>query len=348
MSNSGDPQRHVVSPRNLAIFCSLYALTISLFPAHNLFGQESAGANPLPSWNDAASKREIISFVLKTTQASSPDFVKPELRIATFDNDGTLWCEQPAYVQLEFALSRVHSLAPQHPEWSTKEPFASVLKGEKKGILLAGEKGVLELLAATHAGLTVEEFSDIVSEWITTTRHPSTGKLYTEMVYQPMLELLTYLRANGFKTYIVSGGGIEFMRPWTERVYGIPPEQVIGSYGQLQFEESNGRPVLRKLPKIGLIDDGAGKPVAIQTFIGRRPLMAFGNSDGDLQMLEWTTSAPGPRFGLIVHHTDEDREYAYDQDSHFGRLDKALSLAPQKGWTVVNMKTDWKRIFPEK
>ncbi len=268
-------------------------------------------------------------------------------RIATFDNDGTLWSEQPLYFQFLFTIDRIKALAPDHPEWKTKEPFQSILKGDIKTALAGGEKALLEMMAVTHTGITTEEFSKIVSEWITTAKHPKTHKLYTEMVFQPMLELLTYLRKNGFKTYIVSGGGIEFMRPWTERVYGIPPEQVIGSYGKLSFEFTEGKPVLRKLPQAGLIDDKEGKPVGIQTFIGRRPVMAFGNSDGDLQMLQWTAAGEGKRFMLLVHHTDAEREWAYDRESHIGRLDKAFDEAKEKGWIIVDMKNDWNKIYPD-
>ncbi len=304
--------------------------------------------DPLPSWNDTAPKKAIVAFVEKVTKEGSPDFVPVPERIATFDNDGTLWAEQPMYFQLAFTLDRVKALAPQHPEWKTKEPFASLLKGDLKAALAGGEKGLLEMMAATHTGMTTEEFSKSVSDWISTAKHPKTGKLYTEMVYQPMLELLDYLRANGFKTFIVSGGGIEFMRPWAENVYGIPPEQVVGSSGKLKFELRDGKPVLMKLPEINLIDDKAGKPVGIQQHIGRRPIAAFGNSDGDLQMLQWTTAGNGARFALLVHHTDAEREFAYDRKSHIGTLDKAWDEAVAKGWTVVSMKDDWKTIFPAK
>jgi phosphoglycolate phosphatase-like HAD superfamily hydrolase len=307
-----------------------------------LFAQD-----PLPSWNDTAPKKAVIAFVEKVTKPGSPDFVPVPERIATFDNDGTLWAEQPIYFQLAFTLDRVKALAPQHPEWKTKEPFASLLKGDVKAALAGGEKGLLEMMAATHTGMTTEEFSKSVSDWISTAKHPKTGKLYTEMVYQPMLELLAYLRANGFKTFIVSGGGIEFMRPWTEKVYGIPPEQVVGSSGKLKFDLRDGKPVLMKLPEINLVDDKAGKPVGIQQHIGRRPIAAFGNSDGDLQMLQWTTAGSGPRFALLVHHTDAEREWAYDRKSHIGTLDKAWDEAVAKGWTVVSMKDDWKTIFPK-
>ena len=303
-------------------------------------------ADPLPSWNDTGSKKAIVAFVEKVTQEGSPDFVPVAERIATFDNDGTLWAEQPLYFQLFFALDRVKALAPQHPEWKTQEPFASLLKGDVKGALKGGEPAIAQIVMATHAGMTTEEFEKFVEDWIATAKHPVTKRPYTEMVYQPMLELVAFLRANGFKTYIVSGGGVEFMRPWTEKVYGIPPEQVIGSSAKLKFELRNGKPVLVKLPEINFIDDKAGKPVGIQQYIGRRPIAAFGNSDGDLQMLQWTTSGTGPRFGLIVHHTDAEREWAYDRNSSVGKLDKALDEAKASGWTVVDMKNDWKIIYP--
>ena len=304
-------------------------------------------ADALPSWNDGAARRSIVAFVETVTKPGGPSFVPAAERIATFDNDGTLWAEQPMYFQLLFALDRVKALAPQHPEWTSREPFASVLRGDLKGVAAQGEKGAMALVAATHAGMTTEEFTKTVLDWIATARHPATKRPYTEMVYAPMLELLTYLRANGFKTFIVSGGGIEFMRPWVEKVYGIPPEQVVGSYGKLRWEMQNGRPVLRKLPDIGLVDDGPGKPVGIQTLIGRRPIAAFGNSDGDLQMLQWTAAGAGARFELFVHHTDAKREWEYDRTSPIGRLDKGLDEAKARGWTVVSMKDDWKQIFPK-
>jgi len=303
-------------------------------------------ADPLSSWNDGKAKQSIVAFVEKVTKEGSPDFVPAPERIATFDNDGTLWAEQPMYFQLLFALDRVKALAPQHPEWKDKEPFASLLKGDVKGALAGGEKAIAEIVMVTHAGMTTEEFERIVKDWIATAKHPTTGKLYTEMVYQPMLELLAYLRANGFKTFIVSGGGVEFMRPWTEKVYGIPPEQIIGSSIQTKFEMRDGKPVLVRLPNLNFIDDKEGKPVGIQTNIGRRPIAAFGNSDGDLQMLQWTAAGAGPRFMLLIHHTDAEREWAYDRTSHVGRLDKALDEAAARGWTVVDMKKDWKVIFP--
>lgn len=308
--------------------------------------QPRSTSDPLPSWNEGTAKQAIITFVEKVTKEGSSDFVPVAERIATFDNDGTLWAEQPMYFQFLFALGRVKAMAPQHPEWKEKEPFASLLKGDLKGALAGGERAMLEIVMATHAGMTTNEFEKIVTDWITTARHPVSQRPYTEMIYEPMLEVLAYLRANGFKTFIVSGGGIEFMRPWTEKVYGIPPEQVIGSSIKTKFELRDGKPVLVRLPELNFIDDKAGKPVAINQHIGRRPLAAFGNSDGDLQMLQWTSAGTGPRFGLIVHHTDAAREWAYDRESHIGRLNDALDEAPNRGWIVVDMKQDWKVIYP--
>ena len=303
-------------------------------------------ADPLPSWNNGKAKKSIIEFVAKVTKKSSPHFVPPSERIATFDNDGTLWAEQPMYFQLFFALDRVKALSSQHPEWKDKEPFASLLKGDVKGALAGGERAMLEIVMATHAGMTSDEFAQIVKDWLATAKHPGTKRPFTEMVYQPMLEVLAYLRANGFKTFIVSGGGIEFMRPWTEKVYGIPPEQVIGSSIKTKFELRDGKPVHVRLSELNFIDDKAGKPVGINQHIGRRPIAAFGNSDGDLEMLKWTAGGTGVRFALIVHHTDAVREWAYDRKSHVGQLDKALDEAQTKGWTVVDMKQDWKVIYP--
>src|SRR6266478_2130607 len=305
-----------------------------------------ATADPLPSWNDGPAKKSITEFVAKVTKEGSPDFVPPEERIATFDNDGTLWCEQPMPVQLFFALDRVRALAPQHPEWKTKEPFASLLKGDLKGALAGGEKALLQIVGATHTGMTTAEFEQIVKDWIATAKHPKFKQPFIACVYQPMIELLAYLRANDFKTFIVSGGGIEFMRPWTDQIYGVPPEQVVGSSIKTRFEMRDSTPVLFRLPEVNFIDDKSGKPIGINEHIGRRPIAAFGNSDGDLEMLQWTTLASGARFGLIVHHTDAEREYAYDRQSHFGKLDVALDAAAANRWTVVDMKKDWKRIFP--
>jgi phosphoserine phosphatase len=304
-------------------------------------------SDPLPSWNDGTAKQSIIDFVTKVTSRGSAEFVPDAERIAVFDNDGTLWSEQPMYFQLFFALDRVKALAPQHPEWKEKQPFASLLKGDVNSALAGGEHAILEIIMATHAGMTTEEFEAIVKDWIASARHPTTNRPFTEMVFQPMLEVLAYLRANGFKTYIVSGGGIEFMRPWTEKVYGIPPEQVVGSSIKTRFEIVDGAPVLVRLPKLNFIDDKEGKPVGINQHIGRRPIAAFGNSDGDLQMLQWTMAGEGPRFALYVHHTDANREWAYDRESHIGRLDKGLDEAQANGWTVADMKNDWKVIFPD-
>jgi hypothetical protein len=304
-----------------------------------------AQSDPLPSWNDGKAKQSIITFVGKVTKPGSPEFVPVPERIAVFDNDGTLWAEQPMYFQAFFVFDRVKALAPQHPEWKDKEPFASVLKGDVKSALAGGERGLMEMVMVTHTGMTSEEFEKTVKDWIATAKHPKTGRLYTEMVYQPMLELLAYLRANDFKTFVVSGGGIEFMRPWTEKVYGIPPEQVIGSSVKTKFEMRDGKPVLMRLPELNFSDDKGGKPVGINQHIGRRPIAAFGNSDGDLQMLQWTASGPGARFCLYVHHNDAAREWAYDRQSHIGTLDKGLDEAAAKGWTVVSMKDDWKKIF---
>jgi hypothetical protein len=306
----------------------------------------ASAADPLPSWNDGAARQRIVDFVTKVTDPASASFVPPAERIAVFDNDGTLWSEQPVYVQLAFALDRVKALAPQHPEWQTQEPFASLLKGDVGSALAGGEQAIAQIIMATHAGTTSEEFATIVLDWLATARHPVTGRPYTGMVYQPMLELLAYLRANGFKTFIVSGGGIEFMRPWTERVYGIPPEQVVGSSIKSKYELRDGRPVLVRLPEIDFIDDKAGKPVGIQQHIGRRPIMAFGNSDGDFEMLEWTTAGAGPRLGVIVHHDDASREVAYDRKSHIGRLDRGLDEASRRGWQVVSMRSDWRTMYP--
>jgi hypothetical protein len=306
----------------------------------------SLGKGPLPSWNETTPKRAIVAFVEKVTRSGSPDFVLPAERIAVFDNDGTLWAEQPMYFQMIFALDRVKALAPQHPEWKDKEPFASLLKGDLKSALEGGERAILEIVMATHAGMTTTDFEQIVKDWIAKARHPQTKRLYTEMVYQPMLEVLAYLRSKGFKTFIVSGGGVEFMRVFSEKVYGVPPEQVIGSSIKTKYEIRDGKPVLMRLPEMAFLDDKAGKPVGIHTHIGRRPIAAFGNSDGDFEMIEWTTSGQGLRFGLMVHHTDAQREWAYDRESPVGRLDRALEEAKRLGWSIVDMKKDWKRVFP--
>jgi hypothetical protein len=306
-----------------------------------------AAQAPLPSWNEGASRQAILDFVAKTTKQGSPDFVPIADRIAVFDNDGTLWAEQPMYFQLFFALDQVKTLAPQHPEWNDREPFASLLKGDMKAALAGGKRALAEVVMATHAGMTAEEFDKTVTDWTATARHPMTGRLFTEMVYQPMLELLAYLRNNDFKTFIVSGGGVEFMRPWTLPVYGIPPEQVIGSSVKTKYEIRDRRPVIVRLPELNFIDDKSGKPVGIQQHIGRRPIFAAGNSDGDFQMLEWITAGNGPRFGLLVHHDDARREWAYDRESPTGTLIRGLAEGVKRGWTIISMKKDWATVFPD-
>ncbi|VGO17867.1 hypothetical protein PDESU_06469 [Pontiella desulfatans] len=320
------------------------SLSIALFVLFSVLGVHAA--DPLPSWNAGPAKQAILDFVKSTTSPGSENHVPPAERIAVFDNDGTLWSEQPLYFQALFIFDRIKQLAPQHPEWKAQEPFASVLKGDTKTALAGGEHALIEMAMATHAGTTTEEFHQLAMEWISTARHPETGKLLTEMVYQPMLELLTYLRENGFKTYIVSGGGIEFMRPWTERIYGIPPEQVIGSSIKTKYELREGQPVLARLPEMNFIDDKEGKPVGINQHIGRRPIAAFGNSDGDFQMLEWTTAGDGARLGVYIHHDDAKREYAYDRNSHIGKLARGLDESSERGWIVVSMKNNWKTIYP--
>ncbi|SDS41845.1 HAD family hydrolase [Bradyrhizobium canariense] len=323
--------------------------SVVIFLAFSLVALPHANAqtDPLPSWNEGAAKKSITDFVARVTTQGGTDFVPVPERIATFDNDGTLWTEQPFYFQLAFAFDRVKATAPRHPEWKTTQPFKALLDNDMKGLAAAGEKGLLQIVAVTHAGMTTEEFARTVLDWTSTARHPRFHRPYTELVYQPMLELLTYLRANGFKTFVVSGGGVEFMRPWMEKVYGIPPEQVVGSSGVVKFQiGASGKPELMKLPKIEFVDDGSGKPVGINRFIGRRPIFAFGNSDGDLQMLQWTAAGEGARFAGLVHHTDAEREYAYDRSSKFGKLDKAWDEAVKRGWLVVDMKQDWKTVFP--
>ena len=308
-----------------------------------------AQSDPLPSWNDGAAKRTITDFVARVTTQGGAEFVPPAERIAVFDNDGTLWCEQPEYFQAVFALDRVRAMAPQHPEWRETEPFKSFLAGDKEALAALGEKALLVLVEAAHSGMTTDDYAKSVANWLARTKHPRFNRPYNELVYQPMVELLGYLRSNGFKTFIVSGGGVEFMRVWAEKAYGIPPEQVVGSSGVVKFEiGADGKPELMKLAKVEFVDDGPGKPAGINRFIGRRPILAFGNSDGDWQMLQWTTAGNGARFAGIVHHTDADREYAYDRPSKIGQLDKAWEEAKAKGWTVVDMKQDWKTVFPDK
>ncbi|HYE34513.1 HAD family hydrolase [Methylocaldum sp.] len=326
--------------RPFIVFLGLILLTSGVALA------EWKAADPLPSWNNGQTKQAIRAFVKKVADRGSTDYVPPAERIAVFDNDGTLWAEQPLYFQGLFALDRVKALAPQHPEWKERQPFKTVLENDLTALAAGGEKGLVELLMATHAGMTTTEFEAIVTDWLATARHPRFRRPYTELAYQPMRELLAYLRANGFKTYIVSGGGIEFMRPWVEKVYGIPPEQVVGSSIETKLELRDSKPVLVRLPEVDFIDDRAGKPVGIHKFIGRRPIAAFGNSDGDLQMLQWTAGGEGARLMALIHHTHAEREWAYDRESSVGRLDQALDEAKTRGWMVVDMKWDWKRVFP--
>jgi len=321
-------------------------LLLVLIVGNPLRAAEPAKSETLSSWNEGPSKKAIIDFVERVTRDGGPDYVKAEDRIATFDHDGTLWAEQPMYFQIMFAMDRVRALAPKHPDWKTKQPFKAVLDRDIKALAALGETGFLKIMAVTHTGITAEDFSKIVADWIATARHPRFDRPYTELVYQPMLELLSFLRANSFKTFIVSGGGVEFMRVFTERVYGIPPEQVVGSSGVVRYQmQPNYKPVLIKEGKIEFVDDGPGKPVGINRFIGKRPVFAFGNSDGDQQMLEWTAAGTGARFMGLVHHTDAEREWAYDRKSYVGRLDKAWDEAVKRGWIVTNMKTEWKKIF---
>ena len=305
-----------------------------------------AQGNPLPSWKDAKARQSILDFVASVTREGSPGFVPVPQRVATFDNDGTLWCEHPMYVQLAFALDQVKALAPEHPEWKRKQPFKAVLDNDMRALAAAGERGLVEIMMATHANMSTETFERVVTDWLSKARHPRFKRPYTDCVYQPMLELMAYLRANGFRTYIVSGGGIEFMRPWTERVYGIPPSQVVGSSIKTKFMLRRDIPILLRLPQVNFVDDGPGKPVGINEHIGQRPIAAFGNSDGDLEMLQWATKgASTPCLALIVHHTDGEREYAYDRQTHFGKLDKALDAAKINNWTVASMKDDWAKVF---
>ncbi len=304
------------------------------------------GGEALPSWNDGPAKARIVGFVQTVTDKTGKDYVAPEDRIAVFDNDGTLWSEQPVYFQLAFAIDRVKAMAPKYPQWKKQQPFKAVLEGDMKALAASGERGLMTLVMATHAGLTSDEFAAIARDWLASAKHPRFERAYDELVFQPMLEVLDYLRANGFRTYIVSGGGVEFVRVFSERVYGIPPEQVIGSSIKTRYEVRNGQPALVRLPEIDFVDDKAGKPVGIQKFIGKRPIAAFGNSDGDFEMLEWVTSAPGPRLGLLVRHDDAVREFEYDRSSSIGRLARGLDEGPKRGWTIVSVRNDWKTVYP--
>jgi haloacid dehalogenase-like hydrolase len=329
--------------RRPGVFC---AVVLSL-AITQLCSAQAAQIDPLLSWNDDRTKSAIVEFVARVTRPNGPEFVPETERIAVFDNDGTLWSEQPVYFQIAFALDRVKALAPSHPEWKTTQPFKAVLDGDTKTLAASGEKGIVEIVLATHTGMTTEDFAKTVAAWLESAREPRFKRPYTDLVFQPMLELLAYLRANDFKTYIVSGGTVEFMRVWTEKIYGVPPQQVVGSTFATKFQMgTDGKPVLMCEAKIDFIDDGPGKPVGINKFIGRRPIFAFGNSDGDLQMLQWTAAGSGARFMALVHHTDAEREWAYDRQSHIGKLDKALDEATKRGWVVVDMKKSWKVIYP--
>jgi hypothetical protein len=321
---------------------AMLLLTVSIFTEAKK--KEKVG-DPLPSWNEGASKKSIIDFVTKTTKKGSPDFIPVTDRIACFDNDGTLWSEQPLYFQLAFALNQVKAQAPEHPEWKTTQPFQALLEGDLKTAFSGGAKSILEVMSATHSGVTTDQFEKTVNQWITTAKHPKTGKLYTEMVYQPMVELLNYLRANGYKTFIVSGGGVDFMRAWAEKAYGISPDQVVGSSGKVKYELVEGKPVLTKLPELNFFDDKEGKPVGIHQYIGKRPVFTAGNSDGDYAMLQWTSTGSGPRFGMIVDHTDAAREWNYHK-SPMGLLEKGIEDAPKYNWVIVSMKDDWNKIYP--
>jgi len=311
--------------------------------------EAEAFVDPLPSWNDTATKAQILDFVRAVSDPDDPAFVEPTKRVATFDNDGTLWVEQPVYAEMAFALHRVRDLARVHPEWATKEPFKAVIEGDREALVAAGSRGLVEIVLASHTGMSATLFDTIATEWVRDARHPNFEKPYTELAYQPQLELLRYLEANGFKTFIVSGGSVEFMRTYTEQVYSIPPERVVGSSIETRYEVQGGKPSLLRLPQIDFVDDKVGKPVGIHKHVGLRPILAFGNSDGDLEMLQWTTvGSGGLRLGLVLHHDDAEREYAYDRESRVGTLDKALDLAGQSGWVVVSMKNDWKTVFAEK
>lgn len=330
--------------QNLQILLALSALIVACTPPNKT--EEIESPSYLNSWNDGSTKQAIIDYIEEVTDPRSVHFIPIEDRVATFDNDGNLWSEQPAYFQLFFAIDMVKANAKDHPEWLTEQPFKAILEDDMKTLLSFGEKGLIDIIMATHAGMTTVEFEEEVVNWLNTAKHPRFDKPYYELVYQPMLELLTYLRVNNFKTYIVSGGGIEFMRPWTEKVYGIPSDQVVGTSVELSYDYNYGDPVLRRLPKIHFIDDKEGKPIGIHRYIGKKPVFASGNSDGDLQMLQWTDSNSYKSFQLYLHHTDDEREWAYDRDSHIGRLDKGLDEAKEKGWTVIDMKKDWNVIYP--
>lgn len=333
----------IMNTQSIAGILVAASILISCTPTQK---NEANLKDPLPSWNEGETKSAILDFVEEVTDPASKQFIEVADRIATFDNDGNLWSEQPAYFQLFFGIDRVKQLAAEHPEWKTQQPFKAVLEDDFKTLASFGEHGLVELVMVSHGNTTTEEFESAVKQWLATAKHPRFNRPYTQLVYQPMLELLDYLRSKDFKTFIVSGGGIEFMRPWVEEVYGIPRDQVVGSSVKTEFTFQDGEPVIMRLPEMEFIDDKEGKPLGIHRFIGRKPVFASGNSDGDLQMMQWTASGEGARFMLYLHHTDGEREWAYDRDSHIGRLDKGLDEAREKGWTVIDMKKDWKVIYP--
>ena len=332
--------------KNIPLAVSVFFLLVSACSKEQVVETMEEFTDPLPSWEDDSVKFRIIQFVVEVTDPDHENFVPENDRVATFDNDGNLWSEQPLYFQMIFALDRIKEMAPDHPEWQDQQPFQAVLEDDMNAIMESGEHGILELVMATHAGMTTDEFKQTVRQWMATSRHPRFNQPYNQLIYQPMLELLKYLRDNQFKTYIVSGGGVDFMRAWVEEAYGIPPDQVVGSSGKTELVFEDGIPVIRKLPEIDFIDDKSGKPIGITKYIGKRPIFASGNSDGDLEMLQWTAAGAGPRFMLYLHHTDSTREWAYDRDSHIGRLDKGLDVALEHGWTVIDMAKDWKVIYP--
>jgi hypothetical protein len=335
--------------KKLSVFLAVSILLnvfVACTPNADVNNETSKQTDPLSSWNNGTTKTAIINYVNDVTNPESKNFIAIPDRIATFDNDGNLWSEQPAYFQLFFAIDRVKALASKHPEWKTTQPFKSILENDMDELMKQGEHGLIEIVMATHAGNTIDEFENDVVNWINTAKHPTKNVGYDELVYQPMLELLQYLRANDFKTYVVSGGGVDFMRAFVTEIYGIPEEQIIGSRIKTKFEYNDGEPKIIRLPELDFIDDKEGKPLNIQKIIGKKPVFASGNSDGDLAMMQWTASNKLKSFMLYLHHTDSVSEWAYDRKSHIGRLDKGLDQANNNGWTVIDMEKDWKVIYP--
>ncbi|MGO4306891.1 HAD family hydrolase [Cupriavidus sp. RAF12] len=343
------------SCRRLAVLCAAMLLagpnlsgcSTPTAPAQQAPATQAVQPSPqaLPSWRDGAARQALLKFVADVTTPGTPNFVPPEGRVAVFDNDGTLWSEQPMYFQVAFLLDQIRAAAPRHPEWRDNPTYIALMANDMAGVM-RDQKALLNLIAVANSGMTVDDYDRTIRDWLATARHPKFNRPYTELVFQPQLELLSYLRANGFKTYIVSGGTIDFMRPWSQAAYGIPPERVIGSSQAIRYTVQDGKPVLLREPKLDFIGDGPGKPIGIYRNIGRQPILAVGNSDGDFQMLEYTTGGSGARMGVLIRHDDAEREFAYDRASHFGKLDKALDAAPAKGWVVVSMKRDWQQIYP--